>query len=146
MSMTKKLETPEKHIPFGHYCYENSRNEPCPFWDSKPEVYPNHEDGYCHYLNKSDWDLNEEGGGSKIIFVGDDGDQSIVGETMEEVFGDDEIDQRTGKKIHFTTSLMWDQVKECGINMREPDDTVIIQYDTETKKSTTTTAGEIRNA
>jgi len=144
--MLDKLSVPEKYIPYGYYCYENNRNEPCPFWESKVGEYPHHEDGFCHYLGKSDWDLNEESTGQKIIFVHEDMDQSVVGQTMEEVFGDDEeIDPVSGKKIHFTSSLIWDQVKECEINMDEPDDTVIVQFNSETGEKTTTTVGELKN-
>lgn len=137
--MIDLLSLPEKHIPFGYYCYTDT-NTPCPFWEIKKGEYPEHEDGYCHYLNKSDWDLNEEGGPSKVIYVNGE----LVEQTMEEVFGDDEIDPVSGKKIHFASSLIWDQVKECNINMQEPDETVIVQYDTETNETTTTTVGELR--
>ena len=144
MSLLEKLELPEKHIPNGYYCYENNRNTPCPFWDSKPGEYPHHEDGYCHYLQKSDWDLNEESDGGKIIYVGDNVDSSIISKTMDELI-DDEIDEVSGKKIHFTTSLIWDQVKECNINMTEHDDTEIVVTDNETHITTYTTVGEIKN-
>jgi len=145
MTLIDKLALPEKYIPFGDYCYENNRNIPCPFWESKKGEYPTQEDGYCHYMGVSDWDLNEESGGSaKIIFCADN--DSIVGKTIDELTEDDEdeIDLISGKKIHFTSSLMWDQVKECGINMRTPDDTVMVQYNSETKETNTITMGEIR--
>jgi len=145
MTLIDKLALPEKYIPFGNYCYENGRNEPCPFWESKKDEYPSQEDGYCHYMGVSDWDLNEEiNGRSKIVYSKDN--KSIEGKTIVELTKDepDDIDLISGKKIHFTSSLMWDQVKECGINMRAPDDTVMIQYDSETKETTTTTMGEIR--
>ena len=144
MTLTDKLALPEKYIPFGHYCYEANRNEPCPFWESKKGEYPHQEDGYCHHMGVSDWDLNEDCGNSKIVYCLDD--ETMVGKNIDELMEDEdeEIDPISGKKVHFTSSLMWDQVKECGINMREPDDTVIVQYDSETKTSTTTTAGAIR--
>ena len=141
--MTTKLALPEKYIPFGDYCYEGRRNAPCPFWESKAGEYPEHEDGYCHYMGVSDWDLNENST-SKIVYCASD--PSIEGKTISELTKDDEeeIDPISGKKIHFTSSLIWDQVKECGINMQIPDDTVMVQYDTETKQTTTTTMGEIK--
>jgi hypothetical protein len=147
MTLTDKLAIPEKYIPFGHYCYETNRQEPCPFWESKQGEYPEHEDGYCHYMGVSDWDLNEDSGGSaQIIFCADD--KSIEGKTIDELTADepDDIDPISGKKIHFTSSLIWDQVKECEINMREPDETIITQYNSETKETTSTTSGEIRKA
>lgn len=146
MTFTDKLALPEKYIPYGDYCYETNRKDPCPFWESKKGEYPSQEDGYCHFLGASDWDLNSESEGSlKIVYSKDD--KSIEGKTMAELTEGyaDEIDLISGKKIHFTSSLMWDQVKECGVNMRAPDETVMIQYDSETKESTTTTMGEIRN-
>ena len=144
MTITEQLSLPEKHIPFGDYCYENNRNNPCPFWESKKGEYPTQEDGYCHYLGASDWDLNEVSGDSKIIFCAND--TSIEGKTIAELTADDEeeYDPISGKLIHFTSSLMWDQVKECGVNMERPDDTVMVQYDSETKTTTTTTVGELK--
>lgn len=145
MTLIEQLALPEKHIPYGDYCYDTNRQSPCPFWESKAGKYPQHEDGYCHFMGVSDWDLNEESSGSsKIVYSADD--DSIVGKTVAELTAeyDDEIDIVSGKKIHFTSSLMWDQVKECGENMRAPDETVMVQYDSETKETTTTTMGEIR--
>lgn len=144
MSIIDMLSLPEKYIPHGYYCYTQGRNEPCPFWENKQGEYPHHEDGYCHYLGVSDWDLNEQGSNKKIVYVSDGMDKSLIGQTMEEVFdGEEEIDPISGKKIHFTSSLLWDQVKECEVNMKEPDDTVIIQYDSTTGSKTETTIGEI---
>jgi hypothetical protein len=85
------LEHPEKHIPNGSYCY--GENGKCPFWDID-ESKPSQENGYCHYLKKGDWDFNSEGG-------------TIT-------------DMKTGETFHIEhnpfNGLLWDQVKECGIN------------------------------
>jgi hypothetical protein len=54
------LKDPEKHIPFGLYCYAQASKEgdyiPCPFWD-RNENRPQQLNGYCHYLKQGDWDL-----------------------------------------------------------------------------------------
>ncbi len=145
MIISDMLALPEKYIPFGHYCYETNRQDPCPFWESKKGEYPNHEDGYCYLLGASDWDLNSESEQStKIVYCKDD--KSIEGKTIAELTEgeEDEIDPISGKKIHFTSSLLWDQVKECNINMREPDETVIVQYNSATGVKNTTTAGQIK--
>ena len=146
MTLIDKLALPEKYIPQGHYCYDQTFTKPCPFWESKKGEYPKQEDGYCHFLGKSDWDHNEESGGSSKIIYCDD--EEIVGMTIAELTKDDEeeIDPISGKKIHFTSSLMWDMVKECGVNMEESDDTEITQYNSATGKTTHTTAGELKKA
>ena len=138
MSLLEKLAIPEKYIPFGYYCYENSRNVTCPFWDMKQGVYPPHEDGYCYYLNASDWDLNEQAGARKVIYIND---SSAIPGYLEDT---NDIDPISGKKTHFTSSLIWDQVKECGINMEEPDDTKIVRFNSETLEKVFTTVGDIK--
>jgi hypothetical protein len=111
---------PEKYIPEGMYCY-NSRGL-CPFWDKKPGQYPTQEDGYCHFLGKSDWELNEESQGS-VVLVHYPADRSLEGKSVEEIYHyNDHIDPVSGKHLHFGTSLIWDQCKECGINMDDPED------------------------
>jgi len=141
MSLIDMLETPEKYIPNGYYCYSGDRNTPCPFWEMKTGEYPPQEDGYCHYLHESDWDANSNST-AKIIFVDDD--KSLEGKTVNEVFDDGEIDPISGKVTHFTSSLLFDQVKSCEINMEEDDDTVIVQYNSSTGEKTLTTAGQIK--
>jgi hypothetical protein len=76
------LKDPEKHIPFGVYCYDNVEIESgerpavkihiCPFWTQNRNM-PSQMNGYCALLKKGDW-------------------------------------MKDG------TFLLWDQVKECGIN------------------------------
>lgn len=43
-------------IPEGNYCYTrvDGKFKICPFWDSFPQ-FPSQDNGYCHYMNKGDW-------------------------------------------------------------------------------------------
>ena len=122
MTISEMLQTPEKYIPYGDYCYHEST---CPFWSKKKGEYPEQEDGYCHYLQKSDWDINEESKGDSMIIYSVDG--TMTGKTIADL-EDDEIDPISGKKIHFPMSLIWDQCKECSINMEDPDDIELYTY------------------
>jgi hypothetical protein len=89
MKKTKKL------IPKGYYCYD--KKGVCPYW-LVDFNRPKQENGYCDYLRKSDWDLNEKRGKMKWC-------------------------DRKGKVVEITkpheipNSLLWDQVKECGVNI-----------------------------
>ncbi len=90
----KYFENPEQYIPYGDYCYTYKDNNYiyCPFID-KDESLPEHENGYCHYLRKSDYDFNRE-------------DKSTL------------IDMKTGEKYEvegFPMSYLWDHCKECGV-------------------------------
>lgn len=62
-------------IPKGCYCYDE--NGLCPHWEKRHDK-PEQENGYCHYLQKGDWD--------------------------------------------FTFGLLWDQCKECGVNLDEENE------------------------
>ncbi len=127
MTLNDKLKVPEKYIPFGFYCYEYSSQQLCPFWASKPGQYPPQEDGYCHFLGKSDWDLNEAYSNlGKVVCV----DESCNRKTIDTLFNGD-IDPVSGKKEHFPLSLIWDQCKECGINMEEVDDVELVTSEAE---------------
>jgi len=75
----------------------------CPFWEKKSEL-PIQENGYCHYLGKSDYELNEEYNSTPITMW-------CAGETKENIT----IEKEFGS-LHFPSSLLWDQCKECGIN------------------------------
>jgi hypothetical protein len=110
ISMNRKQA--EKVIPSGLYCYQCSRIENingiptrvqdiCPFW-SIDETKPEQENGYCDYLGKSDWDINEE--------VGD----------IE--WRDGEGNTRITKAHEIPISLLWDQCKECDINLEYEDE------------------------
>ena len=67
------MDKDESVIPEGFYCYTGWGDsfKPCPYW-SRRENKPEQQNGYCSFLDRSDW---QEG-----------------------------------------LSLLWDQVKECGIN------------------------------
>lgn len=107
------MEEPEKHIPFGFYCY--NKDGKCIFWESKKGEYPSQEDGYCHYLGKSDWELNEEK--QHTFVVSRSKNKDLEGKTVAEIMGpNDDIDSVSGKVMHFGLSLLWDQCKECSIN------------------------------
>lgn len=118
MTIDDYLKMPEKYIPDGMYCYGSDGL--CPFWDCKPGKYPKQEDGYCHFLGKSDWELNEERKDTTILIHAPNNVKN-EGKSLSELF-DDEVDPVSGKVIHFGVSLIWDQCKECGINLDDPDD------------------------
>jgi hypothetical protein len=122
MTIIEMMETPEKYIPDGYYCYNDSGI--CPFWESKKGKYPAQEDGYCHFLGKSDWEMNEESKGeAKVVYSGD---KSLEGKTVSEIFEDDEdIDPISGLPCHFPMSLLWDQCKECSVNEKDDDEELV---------------------
>lgn len=132
MNLADYLETPEKYIPYGYYCYNEDGN--CPFWDSKPGEFPNQEDGYCHLLEKSDWELNEEAQHTTHIVYSVD--KELEGKTIAEIDDDNYIDPVSGLKTHFPMSLIWDQCKECGINMQELDEENLVRTEMEFSDNT----------
>jgi len=100
----------EMVIPEGPYCYtfdgmiENEdgsrypKTIPCPFWDKNEEKHYQ-ECGYCHLLDSGDWEMNDEKEYTNV---------------------------KTGKKqtaneIGLPLSLLWDQVKECGLSRGEDE-------------------------
>jgi len=116
------LKIPEKFIPYGLYCYHD--NYICPFWESRIGEYPNQEDGYCYFLCKSDWNLNEEYKyATKVVYSKGN---VITDKNLSELFDSNEIDVISGKRIHFIYSLLWDKCKECGINEADPDDIELV--------------------
>jgi hypothetical protein len=49
-------------IPKGIYCIDyNKRHGLCPYWQTI-KTLPEQENGYCAYLGKSDFEINEENG------------------------------------------------------------------------------------
>lgn len=84
-------------IPEGLYC-GTIKGDICPYWAINPDK-PYQMNGYCHFLEKGDWDLNRE---AHIIEVYPDEDKEI---------------KPAGTSCDFPWSLLWDQCKECGINM-----------------------------
>jgi hypothetical protein len=86
-------------IPKGMYCYNDGWD--CPYW-SRDKRLPKMENGYCKYLGKSDWDINEESdtkhGGWDVW---DAREKKCVGKvSAHKCYG----------------SLLFDMCKECGIN------------------------------
>ena len=78
-------------IPNGCYCYD--RNGVCPYWSIKKGL-PEQENGYCKYLNKSDFQINEELGPTELYDI----------KTEESIVIPAHV---------IPISLLWDQVKEC---------------------------------
>ena len=89
-------------IPEGLYCYTIIKNKEvrCPYWgiDQTPGRDPQ-ENGYCSYLEKSDWDLNEVKRDISLTFKG-----------ITEVFKN-----TSPHELGWNDSLLWDQIKECNI-------------------------------
>ena len=115
LSLDEMLKAYYKYIPSGLYCYDD-KGKNCPFWELKEGEYPEQEDGYCHYLKKSDWELNEEYEKTTILISSEN--KKNEGKSIWELFGGD-IDPVSGKKRHFPISLLWDECKECNINISE---------------------------
>lgn len=93
-------------IPVGPYCYTNLRQDP-----DDPDVI--HTD-LCPYWHKT------ESGLVICLFTGDveiDNDEVSYREAMRR-FKTEEV----AEKIIGKTSLLWDQVKECGINFDDDDE------------------------
>lgn len=82
----------EEDIPKGIYCYDG--NTRCPFYSYK--TYDSVKVPYCLYLNEGDISNLDEEEDKKLL----------------EYFkcDEDELEKK------FPLSLLWDQVKECGIN------------------------------
>jgi hypothetical protein len=105
------LDNPEQHIPHGMYCYTFSLGEKhirCPFWDYDDEL-PLMENGYCHYLKVSDFEVNPTR--NRESKISESTIPEEVGKFVSEVFGD-----------HYPASLLWDECKECGINIENPNE------------------------
>jgi len=94
------MDLSKEYIPKGDYCYDKSGL--CPYWsldDSKPYQH----NGYCSFLGRGDWDLNEEKTYQRIYKDGTKGELQSANE------------------IGLPMSLLWDQCKECGENMGGSD-------------------------
>jgi hypothetical protein len=90
---------PKRHwpIPKGIYCY--NRNKLCPYWSlNKDHEYQNN--GYCSLLKSGDWETSKEKGHWRI--------RQSDGSYKEVI--------ASGEEMGLFTGLLWDQVKECGIN------------------------------
>lgn len=89
-------------IPKGPYCYtfkENDEYYVCPYYD-KVKDGEEQADGYCHFLEKSDVDLGKEAFESVNVNIKENGVEVNKEDVPDFIF----------------TGLLWDQVKECGIN------------------------------
>lgn len=90
------MKKDESLIPPGPYCYtydSKGKYILCPYWD-KIEGAPEQANGFCHFLNKGDIEIGK--------------DAVLIDMDTEEITPHDELP--------FNPSLLWDQVKECGIN------------------------------
>jgi len=113
----KKKEYPKEVldvIPDGYYChgqyvtYANSNSETindCPFW-FKIKKRAKHENGYCVLLGKGDYELNRE----PNIGIWRSVDKGKVIKKWKAKYGPNNPS---------SSSLLWDQCKECGIKMKE---------------------------
>jgi len=102
------MKKSKKGIPKGYYCYthKNGRQVNCPYWGiDKIPGRDSQENGYCSYLEKSDWDINDE---KKDIEI-----QSHDPNTKEDR---SEIYRNTSDhELGLTSGLLWDQCKECDV-------------------------------
>jgi hypothetical protein len=90
-------------IPKGYYCHGKNNCDICPFW-SLDLSRPYHENGYCSYLGKGDWDINDEYPEYiTIIRKQDDGNYK------------NEIVNKNESPIYGQFSLLWDKCKECNV-------------------------------
>lgn len=81
-------------IPRGHYCH--FRRGTCRYWSLRDDL-PYHENGYCAFMEKSDWDINEET------------------ETVEVTYYAQhrETHKSTESAHEFPVSLLFDKCKGC---------------------------------
>ena len=95
------MEKDKSVIPKGLYCYSiiNGERIYCPYHNrlTKEEGGLYQEDGYCKFLERSDWDINEEEG-------------------MLEGWRNDGTPVPPISAHEIKMSLLWDECKECGIN------------------------------
>ena len=85
-------------IPRGYYCHFNDMSKICRYWSLRDDL-PYQENGYCAFLGKSDWDINEECGTIEVTHFR----QNPHRET-----------HKTIESAHeFIVSLLSDQCKAC---------------------------------
>jgi hypothetical protein len=105
----KKDMKNKKLIPKGLYCYSGNYKTGriiCPYWGLDPTPgRDKQENGYCSYLGKSDWDLNEEKHDIEESISQEDGTYKTTIYT-----------NITNHEFGCNDSLLWDQCKECDIN------------------------------
>jgi len=89
-------------IPWGRYCHSDGFTRVCPHWSLREDL-PEQENGYCTYLGKSDWDINEEAQPIEVTH-----------------YKDGKETHRTLEDAHiYTVGLLWDKCKECQTKLRE---------------------------
>ena len=100
----QKLKKNKKLIPLGYYCYAIDKNtrvqKLCPYWNSDVNHRESQEYGYCCYLEKGDWDLNEE---KTTITKSKRQEDGTYKETVYE--------NTSWHDLGLAESLLWDQVK-----------------------------------
>ena len=83
-------------IPRGYYCHFKDMDKVCRFWSMNSDL-PYQENGYCSFLGKSDWDINEKCGTVEVTH-----------------FATDRAESKTMESAHeYTISMLWDKCKEC---------------------------------
>ena len=93
-----------KTIPKGPYCHGTIGRDPvCLFW-FHIKGRPKQENGYCALLGKGDYELNREPHISIVTSY-------IEGKAQKP------IKIKYDAKHPDWSSLLWDQCKECGLNM-----------------------------
>jgi len=96
----------KKLIPKGYYCYSNKGD--CPYYKidySHSERFS----GYCKFLEKGDFELTEERKKHKHEMIR----HLKNGKKVKRLMTEKEVEDfaKTGNM-----SLLWDKIKECGIN------------------------------
>ena len=91
-----KLDT--SVIPKGGYCYGEKGT--CPYW-TLSENHPEQENGYCAYLKQGDWEINA---------------------STEKTLIDNHGKKWSPAEMPFGIGLLWDQIKDCGINEYTKDE------------------------
>lgn len=92
-------------IPQGLYCYtykEDGEYYLCPYYKDI-EDSDGHSDAYCEFLEKSDIDIAVDSFNSPDVIIRENGKELDKSEVPDFVF----------------MGLLWDQVKECEINIEE---------------------------
>ena len=94
------MEKDKSVIPKGIYCY--GKNGLCPYWSCRKDKLEQ-ENGYCSYIEKGDWEINDEA-------------------VME--------DMKTGetaraRDIGLNVGLLWDQCKECDVDTEIDEEDIV---------------------
>lgn len=94
----------ESVIPQGYYCHDyNDTKKVCPYWRKLDDRMPQ-ENGWCDYLEKGDIEIKIEQLLSPSLIV---------------------YNKETGQLVNaenLLLSLLWDQCKECNVNLGKDDD------------------------